>query len=64
MNDEIFGPIMPIITYRTFDEVINFINKRDKALCVYYFGNKDHPNAMRCVDETSSGAFMSNDCIL
>ena len=32
MKDEIFGPILPIIPYNTFDEAIKFINERDKPL--------------------------------
>lgn len=64
MTDEIFGPIMPIITFKHFDEVIEFVNDKPKPLALYYFGDKDHANAKRCVDETSSGAFMTNDCIL
>jgi len=38
MTDEIFGPIMPIITYKDFDEVIDFINDRPKPLALYYYG--------------------------
>lgn len=64
MNDEIFGPIMPIVTYRNFDEAVKFINDREKPLALYYYGNKDHANAKRLINETSSGAFMTNDSIL
>lgn len=39
MKDEIFGPILPIITIKNIDEAIKFIKERDKALVVYYFGN-------------------------
>ena len=38
MDEEIFGPILPIITYTHINEAINYINKKDKALAVYYFG--------------------------
>lgn len=62
MTNEIFGPIMPIITYKKFDEVIDFINDRDKPLAAYYFGKTDSVNCKRMIDETSSGAFMANDC--
>lgn len=64
MTNEIFGPIMPIITYKKFDEVIDFINDRDKPLAAYYFGKTDSVNCKRMIDETSSGAFMANDCIM
>ena len=64
MTDEIFGPIMPIVTYKNFDEAIKFINDREKPLALYYYGDKDSVNSKRCVDETSSGAFMTNDSIM
>lgn len=64
MQDEIFGPIMPIVTYKDFNEVIEFVNDREKPLALYYYGDKDSANAKRCVNETSSGAFMTNDSIV
>ena len=39
MRDEIFGPILPVYTYESFDEVIKFINDGEKPLALYYFGN-------------------------
>ena len=39
MKEEIFGPLMPIKTYKNFDEVIKYINLKPKALALYYFGN-------------------------
>jgi acyl-CoA reductase-like NAD-dependent aldehyde dehydrogenase len=39
MREEIFGPIMPILPFKTIDEAISQINQLDKALCIYYFGN-------------------------
>ena len=38
MQEEIFGPILPIITYRNDDEMIKFINDRHKPLSLYYYG--------------------------
>jgi len=38
MSEEIFGPILPVMTYRTIEEAIKFINDRDKPLAIYYFG--------------------------
>lgn len=44
MKEEIFGPLMPIITYKNLDEAISFINKRDKPLALYLFSyNKKKP---------------------
>jgi coniferyl-aldehyde dehydrogenase len=38
MNEEIFGPILPIKVYKNIDEVISYVNARPKPLAVYYFG--------------------------
>lgn len=64
MKDEIFGPVLPVITFNHFDMVVNFINDRDKPLALYYFGAPECANSKRLVHETSSGAYMTNDCIL
>jgi len=39
MKEEIFGPLLPIKTYKDINEPINYINKNDKPLGLYYFGN-------------------------
>ena len=39
MQEEIFGPLMPILTYDDIDEVINIINDREKPLALYIFSN-------------------------
>jgi aldehyde dehydrogenase (NAD+) len=41
MKEEIFGPILPIRTYRSIDEAIQFITARDKPLAIYFYGNKN-----------------------
>lgn len=64
MNEEIFGPVWPVKTYKTMDEVIEYVNDHEKPLSVYYFGNKNSKNAKRVNDETSSGAFVTNECIV
>jgi aldehyde dehydrogenase (NAD+) len=37
MEDEIFGPVLPVITYTDIDEVIGYINSKEKPLAIYYF---------------------------
>jgi len=64
LSDEIFGPIWPMITYKNFDEVINYIKNDEKPLAMYYFGQKDSVNHRRLERETSSGAFAVNDCVM
>jgi acyl-CoA reductase-like NAD-dependent aldehyde dehydrogenase len=38
-KEEIFGPILYLVTYNNFDEVVKQINEKDKPLAVYYMGN-------------------------
>jgi len=44
MQEEIFGPVLPMITYKKIDEVIEFINDNENPLAVYYFGKHNGPN--------------------
>jgi aldehyde dehydrogenase (NAD+) len=60
MSEEIFGPILPIITYKTIDEVIQTINSKPKALALYVYAN-DRATTKRILEETSSGAACIND---
>lgn len=62
MTEEIFGPVLPIITYKDFNEVIKFINDRPKPLALYYFGS-NKKNFKRLETETSSGALVKNDAL-
>ena len=63
MKEEIFGPLMPIVTYKTMDEAIGFINKREKPLALYLF-SYNKKNQKRLTEETSSGALVFNDCVI
>mmetsp|Transcript_21710 Transcript_21710/g.20813 ORF Transcript_21710/g.20813 Transcript_21710/m.20813 type:complete len:101 (+) Transcript_21710:1010-1312(+) len=64
MQEEIFGPVLPVITFSTIGEAISIINKKDKALTVYYFGRSySNSNLNRVIEETSSGAVAVNDVI-
>jgi len=63
MKEEIFGPVMPVFPFKTINEVIKFINERDKPLAVYYFGQAGSVNSRRLCAETSSGAFVMNEVI-
>ncbi|CDG82997.1 aldehyde dehydrogenase family protein [Janthinobacterium agaricidamnosum] len=55
MQQEIFGPILPILTVADLGEAIAFINERDKPLAVYAFTGNETTRA-RLITETSSGA--------
>lgn len=52
MQEEIFGPVLPMITYKNIDEVIDFINDDEKPLAIYYFGKHNGPNQNRIETET------------
>ena len=64
MKEEIFGPILPVKTYTDFQEVIDYINRQEKPLVTYFFGDKDSKNCGRLMNETSSGSFTTNEVIL
>ncbi|XP_063349846.1 aldehyde dehydrogenase family 3 member A2-like [Pelmatolapia mariae] len=63
MKEEIFGPLLPIITVSGVDEAIQFINEREKPLVIYVFSN-DNKLIKRVIAETSSGALLANDCLV
>lgn len=62
MQEEIFGPIFPIMTFRTRDEVIDFVNGREKPLAFYYFGKAS--NGWDVIGRTTSGGACINDTIM
>lgn len=63
MQDEIFGPLLPIVPYKGLDEAFAYINSRPRPLALYYFGyNKSEQQ--RVLDETHSGGVCLNDTLL
>ena len=60
MQEEIFGPIFPVLTFKTIDEVITFVTDREKPLALYYFGT----NGDYVLRHTSSGGACINDVIM
>uniref|UniRef100_A0A8D1AU82 aldehyde dehydrogenase [NAD(P)(+)] n=2 Tax=Sus scrofa TaxID=9823 RepID=A0A8D1AU82_PIG len=60
MQEEIFGPILPILNVRGLDEAIDFINRREKPLALYAFSNNSQV-VKRVLAQTSSGGFCGND---
>ncbi|KAM5306488.1 aldehyde dehydrogenase, dimeric NADP-preferring isoform 2-T2 [Glossophaga mutica] len=63
MQEEIFGPIMPIMCVRSLEEAIQFINQREKPLALYVFSQNDRV-IKKMIAETSSGGVTANDVIL
>jgi coniferyl-aldehyde dehydrogenase len=62
MQDEIFGPILPVKTYRNIDEAIDYVNGRDRPLGLYYFGT-DKAEQERVLSRTISGGVTVNDVL-
>ena len=62
MREEIFGPILPMITIGSIDEAIGFIRDREKPLALYVFA--DESVAKSVLDKTSSGGGCINDVIM
>lgn len=63
MQEEIFGPILPIVTVDNARDAINFINGREKPLALYVFSNKsDHVDLF--LKNTSSGGVTVNDTLM
>ncbi|MDN8875445.1 aldehyde dehydrogenase family protein, partial [Staphylococcus aureus] len=60
MEDEIFGPILPIITYDDFDEAIDLIRSKPKPLSLYLF-SEDENATERVLNEISFGGGAIND---
>ncbi|XP_028254600.1 aldehyde dehydrogenase family 3 member B3-like [Parambassis ranga] len=63
MKEEIFGPILPIITVESVEKGIDFVNRKEKPLALYVFS--DESSVVKTVlEKTSSGGFCSNDGIV
>jgi coniferyl-aldehyde dehydrogenase len=62
MQEEIFGPILPVIGYRDAGEPVAYINKHDRPLALYWFG-KDHAARDEVLARTVSGGVTVNDCL-
>jgi aldehyde dehydrogenase (NAD+) len=63
MDGEIFGPILPVLTYDSFDEAIAFVNDRPKPLALYVFASKRGP-IERVIAHTSAGGVTVNHTLL
>lgn len=63
MQDEIFGPVLPVKTYKTIDEAIGYVNSKARPLGLYYFGD-DIAEKDRVLTRTTSGGVTVNDTIM
>ena len=62
MQEEIFGPLLPVKTYDTVDQAVDYINAHDRPLGLYYFG-ADAAEQERVVNGTTAGGVTVNDVI-
>ena len=62
MQEEIFGPILPIVTHDSLADGIQFINRRPRPLALYYF-DYDGTRVSQVLEQTTSGGVTVNDCI-
>jgi coniferyl-aldehyde dehydrogenase len=59
MQEEVFGPVLPVVTYRSIDDAIAYVNARPRPLALYYFGDSG-PNRIKVLTRTTSGNVMIN----
>jgi coniferyl-aldehyde dehydrogenase len=62
MQEEIFGPVLPIKTYDRVEEAIDYVNRHDRPLGLYYFG-QDGGEERQVLDRTISGGVTVNDVV-
>ncbi|WP_083508120.1 coniferyl aldehyde dehydrogenase [Erythrobacter sp. AP23] len=62
MQEEIFGPVLPVKTYGHIDEAIDYVNEHDRPLGLYYFG-QDGEEREKVLARTISGGVTVNDVI-
>jgi aldehyde dehydrogenase (NAD+)/coniferyl-aldehyde dehydrogenase len=63
MQEEIFGPILPVVGYRDLDEAIRYVNARPNPLALYYFDH-DRGRIDHVLEQTLSGGVTINDTLL
>ena len=63
MKEEVFGPVLPVLTYKNITEVINYVNTNNKPLALYIFSNSKS-NVERILNQTSSGGACVNDVLI
>jgi len=62
MREEIFGPVLPVVTYRSLDEAIEYVNARPRPLALYYF-DRNSKRVEAVLARTTSGGVTVNDTL-
>ena len=63
MQDEIFGPVLPMVRYNDIDQVLAAVNAKEKPLALYFFSS-DAAAAEKVLSTTTSGGAVVNDCMM
>jgi coniferyl-aldehyde dehydrogenase len=63
MQDEIFGPILPVLTYRAIDEAVDYVNAHPRPLAFYLFDDKSS-RRIKVLSQVTAGGVTLNDCAL
>jgi coniferyl-aldehyde dehydrogenase len=63
MREEIFGPVLPVKSYGTLDEAIEYVNSRPRPLALYYFG-QDKRDRDKVLERTTSGGASVNETLM
>lgn len=63
MQEEIFGPFLPVLSYDRLDDALAYVNNRPRPLALYYFGY-DKAAHTRVLDETHAGSVCLNDTLM
>lgn len=63
MQEEIFGPVLPVVTYGTIDEAVAFVNAHPRPLALYYFGGDD-ADRRKVLSRTTSGNVGINSTLM
>jgi len=63
LEEEIFGPVLPIVTYTSLDEVVNFVNARPTPLALYIYSNRKS-FVSESLNRMQSGGASINNCVI
>ena len=63
MQEEIFGPLLPVVPYGSLDEAIGYVNDRPRPLALYYF-DRSRKRQQQVLDETCSGGACLNETVM
>jgi aldehyde dehydrogenase (NAD+) len=63
LNEEIFGPVLPMVTFRKIEEAIQFVNEKERPLALYIY-SQNHANIRKIIKNTRAGATCVNNSIV